>query len=368
MANNKAITGAISGAASAGMATGNPYAALAGGGVGLLTGLLGDQADQANQDAIAKQRAANLALYNNIAVPDLKVDYQHLNQGTMIDPRLATAEQLGSRDALQDINLDPRLKQAKMNSLDTLSKIAGAGFTPDELNAMQQQRSAREADTTAKMKQIQQSMDMRGVGNSDLNQAQQMMEAQSGANRGAADARDMQAQAFRRSLQAITDSGNLASNYENSDYSRQQNLANAQNSRELTNLNQRANTNNNNVNRFNEALATNVGRQNSVLDKNVAINNSMQDQNNNLAQNKFSNQITKAQGQSGANTADMGMSQRSIDNNNSMWGNLASGAMQIGAAYGQNNKKKPTANGGLDLSNLTNNYNTGSGNSSDGQA
>jgi hypothetical protein len=340
--NGKALSGVISGAAT-GTAISPGYGTAIGAGAGLLGGLLGDQGDSANEDAIAKQRAANLAMYNNIAVPELDVDYQHLSNGVMIDPRLGTAEQLGSRDALQDINLDPRLAQAKRNSLDTLSKIAGAGFTPDELNAMQQQRSAREADTTAKMKQIQQNMDMRGAGNSDLNQAQQMMEAQSSANRGGADARDMQAQAFKRSLQAITDSGNLANNYENTDYTRQSNLAQAQNSRELTNLGQRATMQNNNLDRFNNALASNVGRQNSVLDKNVAINNSMQDEKNRLAQGKFSNQITKANGQSGANTADMGLAQKGIDSSNAMWGGIASGAMQLGAAYGKNNKTSPKA-------------------------
>lgn len=338
--NGKAISGAVSGA-STGFMAGGPVGAAVGGGLGLIGGMFGDSADADAQRRVEEAQARNLELYNQLVVPDQTVNYQKFSEGAMIDPRLQEIEQLSSRDALEDINLDPRLAQAKMNSLDVLSKIAGAGFTPDELNALQEQRSAREADTVARTKALLQQQDMRGVGNSDMALAQRMLENQSGANRGAQEARAQQAEGMRRSLDAIIQGGNLANQYENTDYNRQQNLAQARNARELTNMRERSNVASSNTDRFNRALESNVGRSRDVMDKNVGVGNAEQDMKNTLAQRKFGNQQVKIAGQTGANTADANYAQQNIDNSNAMWGNVLAGAGQMGAAYmGSKNKKE----------------------------
>lgn len=337
--NGKALSGVVSGAGTGFMA-GGPIGAAVGGVLGGLGGMFGDSADSANEERIAKAQAANLALYNQLVVPDQTVDYQNLSNGPMLDPRLQNVDQLSANDNMQDINLDPRLAQAKMNSLDVLSKIAGSGFTASELNALQEQRSAQESDLTSKLKALQQNQQARGVGNSDMALSQQMMEAQSNANRGAASSRALQAEGLQRSLNAITQGGNLANQFENTDYSRQQNLANALNTRENTNFRERANVNASNVNRFNEALVNNTARIRSVADSNVGIGNKQQDERNRLGQNKFGNEISKIQGQSGANSADASSAQQGIADSNATWGGLLSGAAQVGAAYAQGNKKK----------------------------
>lgn len=338
--NGKAISGAIGGA-STGFMAGGPVGAAIGGGLGLVGGMFGDSADADAQRRVEEAQARNLELYNQLVVPDQDVNYERFTNGAQLDPRLQEIEQLSNRDNLEDINLDPRLAQAKMNSLDVLYKIAGQGFTPDELNALQEQRSAREADTMARTKALLQQQDMRGVGNSDMALAQRMMENQSGANRGAQEARAQQSEGMRRSLDAIVQGGNLANQYENTDYGRQQNLAQAKNARELTNMNQRTNIGGSNINRFNQALESNVNYGRDILAKNTGIANAEQDMKNTLAQRKFGNQQVKIAGQSGANTADAGYAQNNIDNSNAMWGNVLAGAGQMGAAYmGSKNKKE----------------------------
>jgi uncharacterized membrane protein len=342
--NDKALSGAASGAAT-GTAImpgwGTAIGAVAGG----LMGAMGDSASEGDQKRIEEAQARNLALYNNLLVPNQQVNYENLTEGVQLDPRLQVADQLQGRDNLQDINLDPRLAQAKMNSLEAMQKIAGGGFTPQELNALQEQRSNREADLTSKLKALQQNQDMRGVGNSDMALAQRMMEAQGSANRGAQDARSLQAQGMQRSMQAIIDGGNLANQYENTDYSRQGNLAQAKNARELTNFRETASVNQGNVDRFNNALANNVARSRSVADQNAGINNTQQDMRNTLAQRAFQNNVTKITGQSGANANDAAAAQNNINASNSQWGGLMSGAMQAGAAYmGSNDNDKKMAN------------------------
>ena len=330
MANDRAVSGAAQGAA-AGATVGGPWGAVIGGGLGLVGGIMGDSAAadaQKKADALAAQRQA---LLNGLTVPDQTVNYASKQVGSMLDPRLQVADQLASHDALQNVNLDPRLAASKMNALQTLQSIAGHGFTPDEMNALQSQRSARESDLTSKLKAIQQQQDMRGVGNSDMALSQRMLEAQGSANRGAQDARDLQAQGYKRSLDAISAGGNLANQYENTDYLRQENLANALNNRERVNFNETSNVNKSNTDRFNNALATNFNRQNSIADSNTNLQNSQQDMRNQLGQNAYDNKFKKIKEMIGSSNSE---SQRNINETsgrNARTGGMLEGIGQIGA-------------------------------------
>lgn len=266
-------------------------------------GLIGDYLSRGDREKAGDQIRSIQDMYNAIKLPDTeqeKLNLEQFQEGQKLTPEQQQVRQLAMQDELQNINLDPRLRQTQMNALETLSKIAGSGFTPDELNAMQQQRDAREGDLTSKLKQLQQNQEMRGVANSDMALAQRMMEAQGSANRGAQEARDMQAQAFRRSLDAITQGGNLAGNIEGTDYARGADLASALRGREMTNLQNQVNIEGNNVDRFNRALESNVGRANQTLDKNVALRNDEQQFNKGLAEKNFQRQLQLTGGKAGA--------------------------------------------------------------------
>ncbi len=343
----KALGGAASGA-STGAAFG-PYGALIGGVAGGLGGLLGGD-DSGN----SAQLAQNQALWNALMPPsaeDLAVNYNNYNYAGDVSPKMDVAQQLGQHDALQDVNLDPRLKQAQMSALDTLSKIAGSGFTPDEKASLDAARQQRDADVTSKLKALQQNQDMRGVGNSDMALAQQMMQAQSSANSGAADARAEQAQAYKRSLDAIMNKGSLASNMENTDYSRQANLANNLNSRELTNLGQRANVGASNVNRFNNALQYNNTNQQNVMNKNTDTQHSQANFNSQAKENAFANQIAKVNGQTGANVnvgnANIAQQNRNNATTSGLFDSVAKGA----GAYLANNPADNTQQNASDWAN-----------------
>jgi len=273
-------------------------------------GIIGNELSRGDRNAAQDQIRAIQAMYDQIQLPDIekqKLNLEGFEQGQMLTPEQQQVRELSMQDQLQNINLDPRLKETQNNALDILRQISGKGFTPDEKAAMDEQRSSREADLTSKLKSIQQQQDMRGAGNSDMALSQRMMEAQGSANRGAADARNMEAQAFRRSLDAISQGANLASGMENTDYNRQANLANAQRGRETTNLQNRINTEGSNVDRFNRALEANTGRLNTTSDKNVALRNDQQQFNKNLVNQGFNQQLSLANARAGAgrDTANM---------------------------------------------------------------
>lgn len=306
-------------------------------------GLLGNQQanDQAKGAADELQRIKQM--YQNIVIPsieDQKLNLQNYNVAGTYAPQTEAAQQLAAHDALQDVNLDPRLKQAQQQQLDTLRKIAGSGFTQDELLSAQAQRDKNESDVTARLKQLQQQQDMRGLGNSDLSLAQKMMEAQSGANRQAQDARSLQAEAARRSLQAIAQAGQLAGNMENTDYQRQANLAQNLNQRELANMQQRANVQRSNVDRFNDALKYNLGNQQQIANQNTSLANQQQIANKGLYQQQFQNQMSKAGGMSGVGTNIANNINNAAHGTRDMYAGIAKGIGQMGAALTQPEKNK----------------------------
>lgn len=352
---DKALTGAASGAAAGSVA--GPWGAVIGGAIGGIGGLLSGDDDDGSAE-----RARIAEIWDRIYAPtqdDLAVNYNDFSYAGDIDPRMLTAEQLSMRDNLQDVNLDPRLRQAQMQSLETLGKIAGSGFTPDELASLESSRMQRESDLTSRMKQLQQQQDARGVGSSDMALAQRMMEAQGAANRGAADARAQEAEAYKRSLQAIMNQGTLAGNMESSDYQRGANLANSLNQRELTNLNQRAQTNTSNVDAFNRALESNRNMRQDVLNKNTATRNSNMDANSQAYDRAYRMQADKAAGQAGgARTSyDIGQNQQARKDN--MWSGVVQGGIGAVANYlGKSPASNTTEDNKIKLGTPKNNYGT----------
>lgn len=310
-------------------------------------GIVGDQMSRGDRDKANNELNSIADLYNAINLPDiekLKMDAEEYQRGEQLTPSIREQQirELAMQDQLQNINLDPRLRQTQMNALETLSKIAGSGFTPDELNALQQQRDARESDLTSKLKQLQQQQEMRGVGNSDMALAQRMMEAQGSANRGAQEARDMQAQAFRRSLDAISQGANLAGNIEGVDYARGANLAQALRNRELTNLQNRINTEASNVDRFNRALEADVSRGNAILDKNVGIRNEEQMFNKNLLVDDYNRRLDRAGIQAGIKRDKAGRLMDQANRTATRWTQGASG-LTSGLLAGLGGAGKTTA-------------------------
>lgn len=310
----------------------------------IVGGVAGNALSQGDRDKASSEIASIKDLYANLSAPDIeamKVDSEQYNVGPLLggSQQMETAEQLAGQSALADIQLDPRLKEAQINALNTLQEISGKGFTADELNQLQEQRSSREADLTSKLKALQQNQDMRGVGNSDMALAQRMMESQSSANRGAQDARATQAQGLSRALAAITQGANLASGMENADYNRQNNLASATDSRELTNLGQRARVNSSNVDRFNQALASDINRQQTVGDKNVGVKNTDQAYNKGLLQTDFANRMNLAGAKSGVAQNQAANYTNNANRTAGMFQGIGAGVGQGLLAYGADKKK-----------------------------
>jgi len=327
-----------------------------------LGSLIGRGQAQGDLNQENSNRQKSFEVLNNLSAPDIekmKLALSKYESAGQLDPRLETPEQLAMKDALQNVQTDPRLKQQQTQALDMYSKLAGSGFTPDELVSMDAQRRQNMGNTNAQVKALQQAQDARGMGSSDMAMAQKLLATQAGANRQASDNAQQRAQAYKRSLDAIAQGANLAGSMDNTEYARQAALAQNLNSRELTNLNQRANVNSANVNRFNSAQAANLANKQAIMNQNTGLSNDQQRYNKELNQRNFENQTKLGQIKAGnfQNEADRfkDRAQTTIGNARAV-GSLVEDAAKAYATGGASEMAPENTGGGTGTSQKRMNY------------
>lgn len=310
----------------------------------VIGGMIGGQAGAGDRSAANAILNDIYNQYKNLKVPT--IESQQINPELMavvgqLDPSMENALTLGSRDALQDIQLDPRLKNTQMDSLKMLEDIAKGGLTPSDRARLNATRRATQSDVNAQLNSMLQQQEQRGVGSSDASLALRSNAAQSAANRASAEMDREQAMAFERALAATEQAGTLAGNIEQADYGRQAALANALNQREQTNLNQRTGAQTRNIDRFNQAQQANLVNRQDVANQNVGIRNAAQTHNKGLNQTQFQNELSKLSGASGAGGAKADNLNESAKAKETMWGEMGSGAgkMLLGASGLNSNKK-----------------------------
>lgn len=247
-------------------------AALVSGGLNIAGGLAGQEGSKgarAREEELTKEQ---LNVWKNLALPEFKdLNLQRFQQTGEMAPTTEAAEQLSMIDQLQNIQLDPRLRTAQMSALDTLQKLGQTGMTPEqraELNAITRKT---EAENQARLQQLLQQQDVRGVGSSDMGLAMRALEAQGAANRQAETSERTAATGFRQALEAITQAGGLAGQIEGTDYTRGSRLAEAQRLREMTNLGQRSDVQQRNVAARNAAQLFNLQQAQDIANRNVNL-------------------------------------------------------------------------------------------------
>lgn len=267
----------------------------------LAGGVLGGGQDSSASDAAN----ANKQMYQNIPLPDvekMKLLLQQYASAGQLTPEQMQAMTLSGQDQLEDVALDPRLKQAQMDALSFMQKTGQGDLTPAERSEVNNLRRKTEADSQSRLQAMLQQQDARGVGSSDMALAARMLDAQGSANRQAESADNISAAAFQRALQSMSSGANLAGSMESADYGRQAQLAEAQRNRELTNFSNQQNISNQNVGNRNAAQQFNLQNAQSLSNQNTDLMNQQQQYNKQLEQQNFNNQLARATGVANANT------------------------------------------------------------------
>lgn len=202
------------------------------GGIGVVGGILGDQA------AAGDRRRASRAFedigknINNLTVPDIK-------QLQYTPAEIAQASDITAPDlyipetgvnAYEDISVDPNLAAAQMQAMGSMDQIIeGGGLTDmDRLNAARAQQ-ASQMNATQQGMDIQQDMARRGMGGSGQELLAKLAGSQGSVNRAAEQEQALQAQARDRALSAIMNKGGMATEFRGQQSAEDQAKANAAN-------------------------------------------------------------------------------------------------------------------------------------------
>lgn len=307
-------------------------------------GIIGNAMSQGDRDRASDILADIYNQYKNLQIPTI-ASQEISPEAYTVAGELASAEEiaklLGQTDALQNVQLDPRLAKTQMDNLQLLNKIAtSGGMTPEDKAALQLALNRVEADQNARNQALLQQQDMRGVGSSDMATAMRSQQAQSSANRAAEAALQTQAEARQRALNAMMASSDLARQMEGADYQRQAALAENLNQREAANVAAQNAAMARNIAQQNATAQFNLQNKQNIANQNVSTRNQAQQYNKGLVQQQFQNQLSRLSGMSGSGTNQAQNLQNQAQQTANMWSGIGSGAGQGIMGYALHKKDK----------------------------
>ena len=315
----------------------------------IITGAIGNaQSQSQRQAAIAAQQAA-LQAFRDINVPtvaDQSVQLQQEKQAGIYNPLSQQLYNTGP-SAMNNVAVDPRLKEAQLQALQGLQGVAQAGGRTMQDQANQQQiLGASNQQEAANRGAIQQSMAMRGMSGSGFDLASQLANQQGSASRASQQQTDINAQAQARALQAMQMGGSLAGQQSGQEFGQQSQVANANDliSR-FNSQNQQSNSNSNTQNQ-NSAQLTNLNNAQNISNANTGLANQQQMYNKGLQQTVFNDQMQKAGGQAGQYNGIAQSDNANAAQTGAMWSGIGQGISQGVAAYGAGQPKKKISDDG----------------------
>lgn len=294
--------------------------ALAAAGIGagaqLLGGAIGGKkakkAAKRAAEAQARAQQQMLARLDAIQDPELK-------QVVMQNPELVgllEAEQLDP-SRMEDISVDPRLREAQMQALQQLQERGETGFTAEDRAQLGEMRRAEDARAQAAQQGILADAAARGSADSGMALAAKLAAQQGSAQRAMESSERLAAQGAAARRQALAQAGQMSGQMAGQQFGQQAQQAQAADA----------------IARFNAQNRQSVGASNLAARQNLADQRRMADlQNQQMAnqyqQQKFSNQMAKASGQNTI-TQQQGQTQANLQNQ------LGQGAAQMYSGLGQ---------------------------------
>ncbi len=236
----------------------------------------GKKADP-NKAAREAQRE-QMARLDKLSIPDLK-EYV-LQNPDMVG--LLSAEQIQAT-GLKDIQLDPALRDKQMAALQGMQERAEQGLTEQDKYAMEELVGNVAAGEKASRASIESEMARKGTADSGNALAMKLQAAQSGGNNARKQAMQMAAQGQQNKMQALQQMGQMAGQMDAADYSRQANAATAQDAISRANAMNKQSVNAQNL----AARQQHENQRANIANQNMQVSNQ-------IAQQNYNNQLSKA--------------------------------------------------------------------------
>jgi hypothetical protein len=327
--------------------------ALASAAAPVIGGLAGQNqaAGAAKQAEDAAKRAA--AAYSNIKLPELeKLALEEYLLTGQYNPLLEQSIAMGPT-ALEQIQVDPRLKQYMMTALGDVANKAQMGLTQADLAAFELSNRSTNAAEQSRQQGIIQNLAQRGQAGGGAEIAMRLASSQDAANRKAMEDLEtarLNEQARLASLNSLYQMGSSA---RSQDYGEQSDLAKSKDIMAF-----HANTNARDVsqrNVFNQNLAQqqNLGNRQRISEQNVGLRNQQQQFNKGLNQQQFQNELSRAGGIAGGQNQLANMYGQQASNTQAGYGQIGNAVGTGLSAFGQ---MKPTVAGSVDAAGGTTQY------------
>lgn len=302
----------------------------------IVGGVVGNIAAQDDERRAKQAREAALAQILGVSVPEL----QEANLAQYAEPDSLSAlreeEILLGPSRMEQINIDPRLKNAQMNALASLEDIAArGGMTAQEEAQLNQIRREVARDDRARREAILQNMQMRGMGGSGAELAAQLASSQASAELQSQEGDRQAAMAQARALQALQQAGQLGTQFRTQEFGEQSDVARAADEIARFNAANRQAVQTRNVQRASDIDRFNLQNRQNVAQDNVDTQNKQQLTNINLIQRDFANRQGQATNVAGARRQEADDFQREADRTRQMWSTIGQGVGQGAGAVGQ---------------------------------
>lgn len=312
-----------------------------GGIIGAIGGIQGDrQARRAEQDA-QRQRQDALRMLMEIQLPDIeamKRDYEIAGYSGDLTPAMEQALSLGDT-AYEDINIDPRLKQAQFDALAQLAGVAQGGLTEADMMGLEQVRRNAAGQDQARQEAILQNMQQRGMGGFGNELIARLSSGQAAADRASQEGMQIAQMAQQRALEAMMNQGNMASSVRGQEFSEQSRMADAKDIINRFNVQNQQGVQQRNIGMQNQAQQRNLDARQQQALREAQTRNLQQDINRGqLPQQQFQNQMTRqapiTQVQTGMADASQQIGQNQAGRTRDMWNSIGGMADSAVAAFG----------------------------------
>lgn len=340
MANEQEI-GTLLGAGT-GAAIGGPAGIGIGASLGGALGSIFGDGDDTSEEALAEQKRQYnemVARLNVIGVPSIEAQKIILTDpqlvGELIPEMQEEAKQLASQ--MTNVQVDPRLKQAQMDSLVAIQERT-TGLTPEDEIAIRKVREDISGQAASQDADIIRNLQQRGLGGAGAELAMRQANSQSAQRQAAEEADILAAMQYQARMQALDQAGSMAGNLRSQEYGEKSTQAQALDNMSKFNLANQMNVSQQNVNARNAAQAANLAQRQSLESARAGNRNQEEINNKGLQQTYFSNQIAKATGQNNMqaqmNAANMQAAQNQAANNAARTSGLTQAIMGGAQAYG----------------------------------
>lgn len=265
--------------------------------MGLFSGPSKDSADKKFQQALDAINAVKAP-----TAEEQKIQLEQLVQQGKITPEEMDTY-LQDDSGLKDINVDPRFRQAQVGALQQLQDVASqGGLTATDRARLGDITDQENVEERGQREAIEQNARERGIGGSEFTLASKQIGNQEASNRAAKKGMDVAALAEQRVLDAMQAAGAMGGQIDQQEFEQQAKVAAAQDAINQFNTANKQQVSNINVAGRNEAQKLNLGEAQRVSDVNTTNENANRERNANLIQQKFQDEMAKANAAAGVYT------------------------------------------------------------------